>query len=153
SPCIGAINGALPRSLPWVPAHQPPQVFLTACNFTKKPWARTATRPAPTPNTAHVSLHAIGFLEGADLALGLVAGDAVAGLQLADELVAAALDLQQIVVGQLAPLLLHRALGLRPAALHLLPERRRRRGGGRRSRGAGLREAGRGHRGRQAQGD
>ena len=52
------------------------------------------------------------LLPGADLGLGLLLGDAVASLDLADELVAAALDRQQIVVGELAPLLLHGALGL-----------------------------------------
>src|SRR5205823_6459480 len=55
--------------------------------------------------------------------LGLLSRDAVARLQLADQLIAAAFDLQQIIVRELAPLLLDRSLGLVPAALDLLPDR------------------------------
>src|SRR5262245_36569264 len=49
-------------------------------------------------------------------------GDAVAGLNLADELVAAALDLEQVVIRKLSPLLLDGSLGLGPASLDLLPD-------------------------------
>jgi hypothetical protein len=51
-----------------------------------------------------------------DLGLCLCPGVAVAGLDLADELIAAALDLVQIVIGELAPLLLDLAAQLSPSA-------------------------------------
>src|SRR4029077_5846484 len=57
----------------------------------------------------------------AHLGFGLLVRDAVAGLDLAHQLVAAALDLEQVVIRELAPLLLHGALGLAPGALDLLP--------------------------------
>src|SRR5918993_4823337 len=63
------------------------------------------------------------LLPGPDLGFGFFLGDAVSGLDLADELVAPAFDLEQIVFGELAPLLLHGAFGLVPAALELLPDR------------------------------
>src|SRR5262245_65934965 len=52
-----------------------------------------------------------------DLFLSLVASDAVALLDLADELFAAALDQIDVVVGQLAPLFADQSLELRPLAL------------------------------------
>src|SRR5262249_38481234 len=71
-----------------------------------------------------LSSHALLFvLPAAHLGLGLLLADAVAHLDLADELVAAALDLHEIIVSELAPLLLHGALGGVPAALDLLPDR------------------------------
>src|SRR5436190_20446681 len=73
---------------------------------------------------AGLRLHALVFVfPPADLGLRLFLADAVAGLDLADQLVAAALDLEQVAVGQLAPLLLDGALGLIPATLDLLPDR------------------------------
>src|SRR5882757_1269966 len=62
------------------------------------------------------------LLPGADLGFGLIVRDAVAGLDLAHELIATALDLEQVVIRELAPLLLHGAFGLTPAALDLLPD-------------------------------
>ena len=53
----------------------------------------------------------IGFL------LGTGTGIAIAGLQQTNELVVITLDLGNVVVGQLAPLLLHFALDLVPLAL------------------------------------
>src|SRR5882757_2120825 len=59
----------------------------------------------------------------AHLGLGLFLADAVTRLDLADELLATALDLHQVVVTKLAPLLLHRTLRLGPASLDLFPDR------------------------------
>jgi hypothetical protein len=58
--------------------------------------------------------------EVADLLLGFLARDPVATLHLADELVLIAFDLQQIVVGEPAPLFLDLALELLPATLDLI---------------------------------
>src|SRR5688500_363823 len=69
---------------------------------------------------SHVAIALL--LPGSDLGFGFFLGDAVAGLDLADKLVAPTFDLEQVVVGQLAPLLLHGALGLIPAALELFPD-------------------------------
>src|SRR5687768_7964143 len=55
------------------------------------------------------------------LLLGLVARAAVALLDLAHQLVAAAFHLVELVVGELAPLLLHAALHLLPVALDGVP--------------------------------
>src|SRR5206468_4882627 len=60
----------------------------------------------------------------AHLGLGLFMADAVTRLDLADELLATALDLHQVVVGKLAPLLLHRSLCLGPTPFDLLPDGR-----------------------------
>src|SRR5260370_12058217 len=79
-------------------------------------------RPAlKAPRTLHVA--GALLLPGADLGFRLVVRDAVAGLDLADELIAAAFDRQQVVVRELAPLLLHGGLSLAPPALDLLPHR------------------------------
>src|SRR5205085_9440611 len=55
------------------------------------------------------------------LPLRLVLADAVGVLDLADELVALAGDLVELVVGQLAPLLLHLAFGLLPVSCDAVP--------------------------------
>src|SRR5258706_16361932 len=55
------------------------------------------------------------------LGIGLVAGAAVALLDLAHELVALARDLVEFVVGELAPLFLDRALHLLPVAFDAVP--------------------------------
>src|SRR5690348_10636358 len=52
---------------------------------------------------------------------GLILGIAITLLQLAFELLAAALDDVEIVVGELAPLLLGGALELLPVAFHAVP--------------------------------
>src|SRR5690554_211844 len=56
-----------------------------------------------------------------DLALGGFTGDAVALLDNADQLVAAALHPHHVVVSQLAPLLLHVALELVPVSADGIP--------------------------------
>lgn len=58
-----------------------------------------------------------------DLSLGLIAGDAVAFLDLADQLIAFARNNVQMVVGQLAPLLLDLAFGLFPVSFNAVPVR------------------------------
>ena len=60
-----------------------------------------------------------------DVLADLVLGEAVALLQLAFELFAAALDDVEIVVGELAPLFLGRALELLPVAFNPVPIHRR----------------------------
>src|SRR5687767_6396745 len=90
--------------------------FVDAAQPHKKAMGADRSAARAHANATNVTLHAIGFLEGADLALGFLAGDAVARLDFADQLVTTALDFEQVVVGQLAPLLLHRAFCLRPAA-------------------------------------
>ena len=57
------------------------------------------------------------------LAFGFVFGDPVVFLDLADELVAAAGDCVQMVVGELAPLLLDLAFYLLPVAFDAIPVR------------------------------
>jgi cytochrome d ubiquinol oxidase subunit I len=56
-------------------------------------------------------------LPGIDLLLGLVAGDTVALLDLTDQLLAFALNLIEIIVGELPPLLSNSSLQLGPLAL------------------------------------
>src|ERR1700730_10728712 len=56
-----------------------------------------------------------------DLTLRLILGDAVAFLDAADELVLLAADDSQVVLGQLAPLLLHLAGELLPIAFDAIP--------------------------------
>src|SRR3982074_2931619 len=56
-----------------------------------------------------------------DLTLRLILGDAVAFLDTADELVLLAADDGQVVLGQLAPLLLHLAGELLPIAFDAIP--------------------------------
>src|SRR6185295_15351665 len=56
-----------------------------------------------------------------DLALGFVLLDAVALLDLADQLVAMAAHLVELVVGELAPLFLQLARHLLPVALNAIP--------------------------------
>src|SRR5690242_13620190 len=71
------------------------------------------TRFLSGPPAARSDLFVAPF-EFGDLALGLVARDAVALLDLADELVALPLDLRPVAVGELAPLLLGLAGELLP---------------------------------------
>src|SRR5437868_10672103 len=56
-----------------------------------------------------------------ELLLGLVLADAVRILDLADELIALAGDLVELVVGQLAPLLVQLAFGLLPVSCDAVP--------------------------------
>src|SRR5688572_3842862 len=56
-----------------------------------------------------------------NLALGLIPGDAVTLLDLADELIAVARHLVELVVSELAPLLLQLATHLLPVALNAIP--------------------------------
>src|SRR4029453_9226026 len=56
-----------------------------------------------------------------DVLLHLVLGIAVAGLDLALELLAVAVDLGDVVVGELAPLFLHLAGDLLPIAFDAIP--------------------------------
>ena len=56
----------------------------------------------------------VSVAEVCRLALGLVSRHAVELLQLAGELLALALDLREVVVSELSPLLLHLALDLVP---------------------------------------
>jgi hypothetical protein len=58
---------------------------------------------------------------GVDLLLRLVLGDAVALLDLADELGAAPLDGVEVVIGELAPLLLNAPAELLPIAFDAIP--------------------------------
>ena len=60
------------------------------------------------------SIVRVAALESVDLALGLVLGDTVALLDASKQLVALAGDHVQVVVGELAPLLLDLALDLLP---------------------------------------
>src|SRR6266567_1362150 len=60
-----------------------------------------------------------------DLPLGFVAPNAVTLLDPADELGAFALDQIEIIVGELAPLLLHFAFYLLPVSFHAIPVHRR----------------------------
>src|SRR5712691_231377 len=60
-----------------------------------------------------------------DLPLGFVALNAVTLLDPADELGAFALDQIEIIVGELAPLLLHFAFYLLPVSFHAIPVHRR----------------------------
>ncbi len=61
------------------------------------------------------------FAEGIDLLLGLVFCIAVALLQLARQFLALSFDDVDVIVGQLAPLLLHFAFDLFPVPLHSVP--------------------------------
>src|SRR6185437_9452339 len=65
---------------------------------------------------APLSIPVVARAEILRLALGLIARDAVSLLQLAGELIALALELVDLIVGQLAPLLLHFSLDLLPLA-------------------------------------
>src|SRR5690554_4737807 len=71
------------------------------------------------PAEAHVA--AAGFQELVEVALGLLAAVAVALLDTADELVVVAFGHRQVVVRELAPLLLDVALELLPVALQNVP--------------------------------
>src|SRR5436190_74605 len=64
---------------------------------------------------------ALARLPIVDLLLGLVLADTVGILDLADQLVALAGDLVEVVVGELAPLLLHFALHLLPVSSDAVP--------------------------------
>src|SRR6185436_13868079 len=76
--------------------------------------------PAPWTVTLAVEVLLLRFPVG-DLALGLVLADAVGVLDLADQLVALARDAVEVVVGELAPLLLRLALQLLPVAFDAIP--------------------------------
>src|SRR5258708_22646576 len=108
------------------------QTFPVRVSVTGGPfWASAAvSRPsAARPPSVAIARRKVGLMTvlrshalvvafpTADLGFGFLMADAVAGLDLADELLAATLDLHHIIVGDLAPLLLHRALGLGPASL------------------------------------
>src|SRR5262245_60256227 len=58
---------------------------------------------------------------GIDLLLGLVLGVPITLLQAAGELLALAFDHVDIVVGELAPVLLHFAFELVPVSFHTIP--------------------------------
>src|SRR5262245_21983677 len=94
----------------------------------------------PAPRDVRYASSAVVFhFPVADLLAGLLLGDAVGALDAADQDVATALDRGEVVVGQLAPLLLDVALGHVPVALDLLPGRVGLvRGGGRGLRGRGV---------------
>src|SRR5271170_3160514 len=62
---------------------------------------------------------------GADFALGLGLGEAVALLQPVGQFVAPAVDAGDVLVGQLDPVELELALELQPVALNLVPTHRR----------------------------
>src|ERR1700752_1018604 len=64
---------------------------------------------------------ATALFEGADLPLGFILREAVLLLQLAHELILPAADHVDVVIGQLAPLLLHLALQLLPIAFDAVP--------------------------------
>jgi len=64
------------------------------------------------------------LLEGVDLPFGFILLDAVPLLNRAGELVATTMNLTQIVVSELAPLLLDLALKLLPISLHSVPVHR-----------------------------
>src|SRR5437762_13601825 len=74
--------------------------------------------PSPAAWSAQVALARFPFVQ---LLLGLVLADAVRVLDLADQLVALAGDLVQVLVGKLAPLLLHFALRLLPVSCDAIP--------------------------------
>src|SRR6266496_5905328 len=63
----------------------------------------------------------VAGLEFADLLLGLFLANPVGLLKLARELIALAVDDVKLIIGKLAPLLLHLALELLPIAFHLIP--------------------------------
>ena len=63
----------------------------------------------------------VTFFPVLHLAFGLILGDAVAILDHADELIAFAGDHLELIIGELALLLLHFALGLFPVALYTIP--------------------------------
>src|SRR4029077_10504049 len=63
----------------------------------------------------------VAVLEAADLPLGFFLADAVGFLHLARELIATALDHVELIVGELAPLLLHFPLELLPVSCDLIP--------------------------------
>src|SRR5437899_1055081 len=101
------------------------QTFPVRVSVMGGPFAAIAAAVRPSaarPPSAAVARRKVGLMTvlrshalvvtfpAADLGFGFLVADAVAGLDLADELLAATLDLHQIVVGELAPLLLHRAL-------------------------------------------
>lgn len=68
-----------------------------------------------------VAVFATALIERFDLLLGLFLGDAVQFLQFAGQHFAVALDLLELVVGQLAPLLAYLAFQLFPIAFYLVP--------------------------------
>src|SRR6185369_12681382 len=92
----------------------------------KRPGGNRGASPVPaggTPPLASLLSVLVGLarLPRLQLLLGLVLADAVRALDLADQLVAVAGDPVQVVVGELAPLLLHFALRLLPVALDAIP--------------------------------
>jgi hypothetical protein len=62
-----------------------------------------------------------GLEPAVDLALGLVLRNAIALLETAGELLALALDHVEVVIGELAPLLLNLAFELLPVSFNAIP--------------------------------
>src|SRR5262245_6060756 len=90
---------------------------LASCVVSSMPCpSRRAAFPARPPGQPSVE-----FFPVLHLALGLVAADAVGFLHLADQLVALAVDLGDLIVGQLAPLGLDLAAELLPVAFDAIP--------------------------------
>ncbi len=90
----------------------------TAGKRIASPAAAVGNCPGFTPASAQWNLpESVPLFEALDFALGIVASLAVALLNGAYELVAAALDPVEVVIGQVAPLLLDLALDLVPLAL------------------------------------
>src|SRR6185295_15473979 len=79
---------------------------------------RAVTPPLASLRSVLVGLARLPLLQ---LLLGLVLADAVRVLDLANQLVAITGDAVQVVVGELAPLLLHFALHLLPVAFDAIP--------------------------------
>src|SRR6185436_12709964 len=79
---------------------------------------RAVTPPLASLRSVLVGLARLPLLQ---LLLGLVLADAVRVLDLANQLVAITGDPVQVVVGELAPLLLHFALHLLPVAFDAVP--------------------------------
>src|SRR5690349_9811542 len=75
---------------------------------------RTLWRLLRFPGRYTKRLPALRAVPGVDVLADLILGEAVALLNLAFELVAAAVDDIEIVIGELAPLFLHLALDLLP---------------------------------------
>src|ERR1700755_3297692 len=79
--------------------------------------------PASRPGFGSVDERSLG-LRGhpiVDILFGLVLGEAVPLLDLSLELVALAVDDVEVIVGKLAPLLLHLTLDLLPVSLDAIP--------------------------------
>src|SRR5690349_8698195 len=86
----------------------------------KRPGGKWGVAPLPAvcDGSVHVGLARLPLLQ---LLLGFILADAVRVLDLADQLVAITGDAVQVVVGELAPLLLHFSLHLLPVAFDAIP--------------------------------